>query len=98
MEPKLKVEPKLRKQSREKENNSVLVNLFNSWIKPHLKPDLLHGWIMLNEWPAPGTDKGSEAGLGRVGCQDSVGLWEGDETLAMGQQPGPQVLTPVSAY
>lgn len=39
------MEPKVRKQSREKENNSVLVSLFNSWIKPHLKPDLLHGRI-----------------------------------------------------
>lgn len=92
------MEPKVRKQSREKENNSVLVSLFNSWIKPHLKPDLLHGGILLNEWPAPCAEKGSEAGLGRGGRQDSVGLWEGDETLAMGQPPGPQVLTPVRAY
>lgn len=82
MEPNLKTEPKLSKQSQEKEHSWVPVRLSDSWIKPHLKPGVLRGSIMFNEsgqHPALCTE--SEAGLGRVGGRDSAGLWEGAKVL-----------------
>ena len=35
------MEPKVRKQSQERQSDKVLVGSCDSWVKPHLKPALL---------------------------------------------------------